>query len=467
MPKSPSKKRTYEGNGQGSPVGKKPRTDLGRYLAERKVGIGSSRENADVPKGLSVVKIVSVAPPKLGQAAYHGVVGDFLRAVTPHTEATDAAVLAHLIPAIGMYIGPGPCIYAGNYQPARVNTVVVGETSVGRKGTAASPPDELMGLVDGELWKSQRVGGLSSGEGLIVKVADQRDQKGNVIKVEKRLYVVEEEFTRVLANMKREGNILSHVIRQAFDSGNLATLTVEPRQAFGAHIAIVAHVTPEELEQRFAGIEAANGFGNRFLWFYVASDKMIPRPKPIPEAIFQKVAPRLRAVGGMKQRTVDMDSAAEKYWAELYRSLREDRPGLAGAITARGPAIMLRLALIYATLDRPKRPVIGIDHLEAAKAIWDYNCESADFLFDSPTGDKFGDKLYNLIRSNETMSRKGFHRHLSNVQKALLDATLKRLESQGLICAEKVQTKGRPREVWKIVGGLQKLSLLPKPWTFR
>ncbi len=396
------------------------------------------------------VKIVSIAAPRLDCAAYHGRLGEFLRDVSEHTEAMDAAVLAHLLPAVGTLVGPGPTVYAGNDQPARLNCVVVGETNSGRKGTSAYPVDKLMELVDGDFWASQRVGGMSSGEGLIVKVANGRNAKGEDIPVEKRLYVLEEEFCRVLSNTKREGNILSHIIRQAFDSGSLSTLTVEPRYAFGAHISIVAHVTPDELAAKFPGIEAANGFGNRFLWFHVASDKVIALPKPIPDAVYQKLAPRLRSIAGMKHRRVELDAAAKELWEAEYRRLREDRPGMAGAITARGPTLVLRLALIYALVDQSKKPVIGAEHLKAGLAVWKYNCESAEFLFDSKTGDRLADRLYHLIQSNGEMTRKGFHRHLSNEQKRSLAETLTRLEKQGLIQSKVVKTKGRPKTIWRL-----------------
>ncbi len=395
--------------------------------------------------GLKRVKIVYMVPPRLAEEAYQGKIGEFLRAVAPHTEATDPAVLAHLLPAIGTLIGPGPTIYAGSPQPPRVNCVVVGETNSGRKGTAANPVEELMNVVDGHFWKTQRVGGLSSGEGLIGYVADEKGEDGEVIPIEKRAYILEEEFCRVLANMKREGNILSHVIRQAFDNGCLSTLTVKRRHASGAHISIVAHVTPDELEKRFDGIEAANGFGNRFLWWRVASDKLIPRPRPIPGKVFQDFAPRLRAVMGLKAQQVEMETEAEDYWTEQYSNLRQDRPGEAGAITSRGPAIVLRLALIYAIVDDPRKPMIRLDHLRAALAVWRYNCESADMLFDSKTGDKLGDRLYHLIRSSGSMSLKEFHRHLSNEQKRSLEPTLRMMEQMKIIRSETIPTKGRPK----------------------
>jgi hypothetical protein len=412
----------------------------------------SRKINAAAQKRVKIVsRAVAIAPPCLGEDAYLGHVGEFLRGVSDYTEATDAAILAHTLPAIGTYIGPNPFVYAGNRQPARVNFVVVGETNSGRKGTAFAPTDELMNELDADFWRAQCVGGLSSGEGLIVKVAD-KDGKP----VEKRLLVLEEEFAKVLANTRREGNVLSPVIRQAFDNGNLATLTVKARNAYGAHVSIVAHITPEELDRRFDGVEAANGFGNRFLWFYVASDKLISRPKPIPKEVFCKFAEQLRNVANFPERRIEFDRAAADLWDSVYRKLRTDRPGIVGAITARGPAIVLRLALIYAIVELPKAPKIRVEHLKAALAVWQYNVKSAELVFDSKTGDRLGDRLLHMLQTHGPMTQKQFHRHLSNEQKRSLSPLLERMERDGLILSEELPpTKGRPATVWKIVEGLR------------
>ena len=256
---------------------------------------GSTQDAAPI----TLIKLIK--PPVLAEAAYYGLVGEFLRAVAPHSEATDPGVLAHLLPSIGMLIGPGPHIWAGNKQPARISTVLVGETSTGRKGTSNVPVDLLMQQVDADLWQEQRIGGLATGEGLVNKVADKKthndDGTDTIEAVEKRLFIVEEEFSKVLAQIRRDGNILSQIIREAFDSGNLAVLTRgNPLQAHGAHICITGHITPDELKVRLNHIEMANGFGNRFLWFYVKSDKVLPRSKPIPESVFATFVPRLQAL---------------------------------------------------------------------------------------------------------------------------------------------------------------------------
>ncbi|MSU78931.1 MAG: DUF3987 domain-containing protein [Gemmataceae bacterium] len=416
--------------------------------------------------GNTVIKIISAAPseggnnaikiipPTLGEAAYLGFAGKFLNAVSAYTEATDAGVLAHLLPAVGMFIGPGPRIFAGGWQPARVNVALVGPTSCGRKGTALASVDLLMVAVDTSFWLRQRVGGLSSGEGLIVKVADirERGEDGEevVTPVEKRLYVIESEFSRVLANMKREGNILSHIIREAFDSGNLATLTVNPRQADGAHISIVAHITPAELSERFESIEMVNGFGNRFLWFVVKSDKIMPRTEPIPSKLLSQFAPRIRSLRALPQRSVKMNVDAGLWWEKAYLDLRDDRPGLAGAITARGSSIVLRLALIYALLEQKQD--IGTEHLEAALAVWRYSEESAQMLFQSKSSDPLGDKVLRLL-GNGPMTTNDFNSHLSPKQKKGIDKALELLESKNLIRKSQVKHEGpgRPATQWELV----------------
>jgi hypothetical protein len=420
-------------------------------------------------KGIPVIKII---PPTLGEPAYHGPIGKFLRAVSPYTEATPAAVLAHLLPAIGTHIGPGPRAH-GTKEPARVNTVLVGPTSTGRKGTSLVPVDELMEVVDANFWREQRVGGLSTGEGLIGKVADIRirnEDTGDyeVIPVEKRLYVVEQEFSKVLAQIRREGNILSQILRESYDSGDLCVMTrKDPLQAFGAHICITGHITPEELHDRFNHVEMANGFGNRFLWFAVKSDKVLARCEPIPTGLYEEFAPifgrRNNRYRSWAQRVVHESGvvplatpAMGKWEEEIYPYLREDRPGLAGALLARGSSMVLRVALIYYLLDPPStgesRGIAPV-HLDAAMAVWNYCEESVQMLFKTRSGTMLGDKVLALL-ADGPMSKDKMNDHLSPKQKREIDTVLASLEATGQVVREVEQKTGPGRRAvcWRLPG---------------
>jgi hypothetical protein len=413
------------------------------------------------PDANAVIKII---PPALDAAALHGPVGEFIRAVEPHTEATAAGILAHLLPAIGTLVGPGPYTFGGTKQPARINTVLVGPTSTGRKGTALYPVDCLMNRVSAVFWAEQRVGGLSTGEGLINKVADIRTwndetESYDVTIVEKRLYVVEEEFSKVLAQLRRDGNILSQVLRESFDSGRLSVMTrANPIHAHGAHISITGHITPEELHDRFNHVEMANGFGNRFLWFAVKSDKMLPKCAEIPEAIYAGLEERLvDLANNTPPGHVPLASASMEVWEnELYPALREDKPGFAGALLPRGSSIVLRLALLYCLLDPPppggaSRVILPV-HLDAAMAIWSYCEQSVQQLFGKRGRTVLERKLLELLSAGP-MSKDTINNHLSPSQKAEVNTALANLEAAKLIRKRKQEQDGpgRPATVWERV----------------
>src|SRR5581483_4114637 len=65
---------------------------------------------------------------------------------------------------------------------------------------------------------------------------------------DKRLLVVEPEFANVLKQTERQGNTLSALLRQAWETGTLQTLTKNsPAKATGAHISVIGHITADEL----------------------------------------------------------------------------------------------------------------------------------------------------------------------------------------------------------------------------
>ena len=403
-------------------------------------------------QGISSITLIPLTPPRLSDAAYHGFVGDFIRTVSPYTEATDAGILAHLLPAIGTLIGPGPHIWGGDEQPARVNTALVGPTSSGRKGTSFVPVNHLMRMIDAIFWNAQCVRGLSSGEGLIQKVSDQRtkDENGawNVVSVEKRLYVVEPEFSKILMQTRREGNILSQVLRETYDSGNLAVLTRNPLTANNAHMSITGHITPEELRKRLGEIEMANGFANRFLWFLVDSVKELPDGEPIPEAVVKKFVTRLKRIiqTAANQKRLTRDEAATTLWKNAYSNLRMSKPGLQGAMLARGESIVLRLSLIYALLDETN--IIRREHVAAALAVWKYSEESVRAIFKEKSGSSLADKLYQLL-GNGPMMTKQFHDHMNTPASEIREA-LGQLLASGRITKATIRQKGagRPAEQW-------------------
>src|ERR1019366_9472857 len=161
------------------------------------------------------------------------------------------------------------------------------------KGSSLSQIKRLFSEVDPSWLSGCIQSGLSSGEGLINAVRDPTERREPIKKngrvtgyqtvitdhgvEDKRLLVVETEFASVLRILGREGNTLSATVRQAWDSGLLRILTKNsPAKATDAHIAIIGHITRDELRRYLDSTEVGNGFANRFLYVCVRRSKILP-----------------------------------------------------------------------------------------------------------------------------------------------------------------------------------------------
>lgn len=333
-------------------------------------------------------------PSPLADQVYHGLAGEIIETILPHTEADPAAILVQFFASFGNVIGPGPHFKVeADIHHMNIFPALVGETSKGRKGTSAGYPRMLFDHVDSD-WVNNRIQtGLSSGEGLIWSVRDAifksepiRDGKEitgyREVQVDsgiedKRLLVYEPELASTLRVLGRDGNTLSACIRQAWDTGHLRTMTKNsPTKASGAHISIIGHITRDELVRYLDRTEVGNGFANRFLWVCVRRSKCLPEGGNIQDVNLNPLIQRLdkairyaRTVGEMRR-----DDQARQIWWEVYPELSEGHPGLFGAVTSRAEAQVLRLSCIYALLDCSA--VVRKEHLLAALGLWEY-CEAS------------------------------------------------------------------------------------------
>src|SRR5262249_16765284 len=152
----------------------------------------------------------------------------------------------------------------------------VGKSSKARKGDSLTPVRALFEIADPDFAQYRMQNGLASGEGLINAVRDPASLT-DVGVLDKRLLVIEPEFARLLAVMPRQGNTLNAIIRDAWDRDRLQSMTKNsPLKATGAHVAIVGHITIDELRRELTDTDAANGFANRFITFWVKRSKLLP-----------------------------------------------------------------------------------------------------------------------------------------------------------------------------------------------
>ena len=412
-------------------------------------------------------------PAPIDKAAHHGLVGDILKTIEPHTEADPVAILVQLLAAFGNVIGPQPHFVAEvDRHSLKLFTVLVGTSSKGRKGASWGWVERLLKCVDQEWTTGRILHGLSTGEGLIWQVRDPitkhnaiREGKGKDRKIvgyedveidggvsDKRLLVVESEFCRVLKVMGRDTNTLSAVLRNAWDQDRLQTLTKnEPATATGTHISMIGHITRDELCRNLTQTETGNGFGNRFLWMCVRRSKCLPEGGSLTQADLAPLVERLQtAVTHARQVTeIRRDEEALELWKAVYPALSEGGGGMVGAMTSRGEAQVMRLACIYTLLDLSS--VIRTPHLKAALAVWNYSEKSTSYIFGGKQGDPIGDTILTNLRDRlpdsltQTEISKIFQRHqdASKIERAL-----KNLERDGLVIQQTVETGGRPVTLW-------------------
>ncbi|MBY0461005.1 MAG: bifunctional DNA primase/polymerase, partial [Gemmataceae bacterium] len=234
--------------------------------------------------------------PVLGDVARHGIVGDYLRAIADSTEADPAGILISKLVAGGNCVGRGPRFQVeGDYHHANENAVTVGQSAKGRKGTGLGRSTTLYQSADAEWHGNQIASGMSSGEGVIWLVRDPierivpvKDKKTGAVTghqtvvedpgvTDKRFLIIETEFAQALRSMRREGNTLSAIIRQAWDRGVLRSITKNsPAKATDAHISILGHISMQELQKCLGDVELFNGFANRFLWALVKRHQLLP-----------------------------------------------------------------------------------------------------------------------------------------------------------------------------------------------
>ena len=145
---------------------------------------------------------------------------------------------------------------------------------------------------------------------------------------------------------------------------------------------------------------------------------------------------------------VRLDEHARAAWHHAYRQLSQPTPGLAGAITARAEAHVIRLALLHALING--HTTIELPHLTAALELHDYAARSAKWTFDHATGDPLADQIHAALAHSpdgltRTQLRDLFHRNRPGTR---VEQALATLAHAGRATNQRILTAGRPAELW-------------------
>jgi hypothetical protein len=409
-------------------------------------------------------------PAPLSEDAFYGLAGQIVRSIYPETEADIAALLFQFLVFVGNIIGHTARFNAENTDHyCNLFVALVGATCKGGKGSSLKQIKQLFKNISPQWSKSCIDTNCSTGEGIVARIKDDQyeskeilDKDGNPTgeyedkivccgAIDKRLLLIEQEFSSFLKLASREGNTLSPTIRQAWDSEKLGHLIKKDRiTATDAHISMICHISKTELLKLLSETEQANGFANRYLWVCVKRSKHLPfggKQDSVPAELLVKLEHTL--ANASKLGNISFDEEAAKLWAEVYMHFDDKLTNLTGAICSRSAPQTRRLATIYAVLDCS--PVITINHLKAALELWRYNVDSVGCIFGNMSGNPNADKI------REFLSDKPDGASLSEINSCLfkgnkksqeIKTALKVLADSGVISFREIETNGRPEIRW-------------------
>ena len=122
---------------------------------------------------------------------------------------------------------------------------------------------------------------------------------------------------------------------------------------------------------------------------------------------------------------------------------------MVGALLGRAEAQVVRLASLYALMDKSK--AIYQVHLEAALALWQYAEDSIEYIFGDACDERIADKILDGIKTHGQLTDSEisalFQRNISAIQ---LDEAKRRLQKRKLIESKMVDSNGRPGRVWTL-----------------
>jgi Protein of unknown function (DUF3987) len=398
--------------------------------------------------------------PVLPDTAPYGVLGDLTRAILPSTEADAAALYAHLIGVFGAYLGRSRFMMVGSARTGQrhhgnVWPLIIGPTGAGRKGTAWTAAKSVLRMTDEIFFRTRVISGLGSGEALVSAVRDPTPECPEVL--DRRLVILETEMDSLFASMAREGSTLTARIRQGFDDGCFSSRTKkETITATDALIVAIGHSTPDGLRAGMSSQHIAGGTANRFLPIYSHRSKLLPHGGPSDDRTVVQLTTDLgdtiRALRATEM-ALSFDTEAKALFGQIYEQLSDGVPGRIGDLSTRGTAQIIRMSVLFASLAGAR--AIGIDHLHAALALWEYSQATIRFVFGESLRLRDEDRIVAALKvaGDGGLSQTHIYRSVfgGNVDAKQVNTWLSALRARGDIHGgEKEKGIKNPRTMWYI-----------------
>ena len=402
------------------------------------------------------------------------------------TEAHPMAVALHYLIYFAAHVGAQRFIRIGNnHQPLSIYGLLAGRTGK-VKGTARSQVAIVFDLATQRLseqhgYKPPRiVTGLSSGEGLINLLQDPTETIEGV--TDKRLLVEQTEFSAVMNQNLRRGNILTDTLRDAYDGETLSTQTLQPRTATTPHVSLIGHITPYQLinHECFTS-QSFNGSMNRFLIFYANREQYVAIPRAYTQDQADVLAEWLAAAIWRARQNIKTDDYQNKTGQEMHltpaaeellhneyehREKHEDKlPEPLASLLARQREHVWRIAALLALIDTDNDPnTIDEQHMLYAYHWVDYSNQSLRYLLQTANHEAqqeqavaLSERVLHAIQvinngqgCTTTDIHDHFNRHLkgADLSKAI-DVLLHEVPPR--ITCQKQKTQGNSAQVFRVI----------------
>lgn len=295
--------------------------------------------------------------PPFPEAGWRGVFGEYRRAMQEATEASDvfhfATLWVRAVVALGrrVYFPYGLRLFPNAY------IVCFGPTG-DRKTTATRMVETI-----GQLARVIRGGG--SGEGVADEFSLARPGEG--------LLLFAEEFSSILRPGRWDGATLIPFLTACFDCPPRfeQKFRKSPVNLDQPTPSLLAGATPDWFWRDFRVGDFEGGFGNRL--FFLTGERKAPIPRPQTPDL-ARISEAVDALADVRPCEAHLSRQAEALWDDFYLawdSERECRQRLLLAAVQRIPAYALKLAMVYAALER-SLPEITFDQLAAAILVGRY-----------------------------------------------------------------------------------------------
>jgi hypothetical protein len=332
--------------------------------------------------------------PGMGDEAFHGVAGDYIRSLKGNSEASQEGMLVLFLSAFSSMVGyrAWTRVEETVHYP-NLFAIVAGKSSRARKDTGYNRIIKPLKEAD-ETWakeccKSHFASGEALAEYFIKRQSDPR------------LFFADREFKGTLSICAREGNTLSPKVRSLYDSIAMEDNTKSGGQRVAPKTtgSWVGLITLRELRETLAEVELASGFANRFLFAIARRSKKLPfGGTPVDTSDTAVRISEVLAWLNDKDRHIQFSDTARPIWESFYNELSDADPDY----LTRAEANTLRLAMNFAILDRSEE--IRPEHLKAALAVWQFCAASATEVFGSQ-GSPDAEHLAQAVKQSRKMSR--------------------------------------------------------------